>query len=140
MGDNAVVTQGNHSIVHPTALQARRPPTGASPKFHGSPRSESKMCRASLAQRSVMTSSQLRQRSMSADLEPTQLGEAAMTYPISPSEQQVNMLSRCTMYSCKPAFIVSVHASATHVAKLWLSALHFAVLQLFWPNRNVTYD
>ena len=45
----------------------------------------------SVSGRSNMTPSHLRRRSMSADLERTELCEASMVYPSSPSEQQVRL-------------------------------------------------
>jgi len=70
-------------------LQARRPPTGASPSLHSSPSCDLAVRKPSVSGRSNMTPSHLRRRSMSADLERTELCEASLAYPSSPSEQQV---------------------------------------------------
>ncbi|DBB18293.1 TPA: hypothetical protein ACH3X3_003250 [Trebouxia sp. C0006] len=68
--------------------RARRPPTGASPSLHSSPSCDLAVRKPSVSGRSNMTPSHLRCRSMSADLERTELCEASMAYPSSPSEQQ----------------------------------------------------
>ncbi len=72
-------------------LQARRPPTGASPGSHDSPARHPDMGvrKPTLTSRSGATPSHLRHRSMSADLERTEIFEAPVTYPASPGEQQV---------------------------------------------------
>ena len=73
-------------------LQARRPPTGASPANYGSPAHDFGIRKPTLTKRPGMTPVNLRRRSMSADLERAEAYDACDTYPASPSEQQVSLL------------------------------------------------
>ena len=70
-------------------LQARRPPTGASPNVHDSPAHDFGVRKPTFTKCSGVTPSHLRRRSMSADLEHTDVCETSITYPASPGDQQV---------------------------------------------------
>ncbi|KAL0027338.1 hypothetical protein WJX79_001664 [Trebouxia sp. C0005] len=87
MHQHHMADEGNmHSSLQ--VHRATRPPTGASPSLHSSPSCDLGVRKPSVSGRSNMTPSHLRRRSMSADLERTELCEASMPYPSSPSEQQ----------------------------------------------------
>lgn len=72
-------------------LQARRPPLGGSPRNQGSPAHDFGVRKPTLTKRPGVTPSNLRHRSMSADLERAEAYDACDAYPASPSEQQVSL-------------------------------------------------
>lgn len=82
-----------------TTLQARRPPTGASPGTYSSPANDHGVRKPMLARRPGTAPDNLRLRSMSADLERAEAYDACESYPASPSEQQVSILTPCSFES-----------------------------------------
>lgn len=78
----------DHGHTSYSMLRARRPPTGASPNVHDSPAHDFGVRKPTFTKCSGVTPSHLRRRSMSADLEHTDVCETSITYPASPGDQQ----------------------------------------------------